>query len=143
MKIPLVVSLALTTALAGCDSRSSPAPTGSTTTTTAEPSTTTTVRQPDNSAVNKRDRDDATLTPGDQATGTEADRNITAEVRRSITSESGMSINARNVKIVTLAGVVTLRGPVNSQAEKDAIEAKAKAVAGVTRVDNQLEVKNN
>ena len=126
--------------LTACDSRSSSGTAG--TTGTASPSSGTSVRQPDNSAVNVRDRDNSTVTPGDQAAGSNADRTITAEIRRSITSESGMSLNARNVKIITNGGVVTLRGPVNTQAEKDAIEAKAKAVAGVTSVDNQLEVKN-
>ena len=52
-------------------------------------------------------------------------------------------MNAHNVKIITSGGVVTLRGPVNSPQEKAAIEAKAKQVAGVTRVDNLLEVEAN
>jgi osmotically-inducible protein OsmY len=55
-----------------------------------------------------------------------------------------MSINAQNCKIVTdKAGKVTLRGVVNSQTEKDAIELKAKSASGVSSVDNQLEVKPN
>ena len=49
--------------------------------------------------------------------------------------------DAHNVKVITSGGVVTLRGPVKSQQEKAAIDAKAKQVAGVTRVDNFLEVK--
>jgi osmotically-inducible protein OsmY len=58
--------------------------------------------------------------------------------------DKAMSMNAQNCKIITdKSGVVTLRGVVDSQAEKDAIQAKAQAVAGVTRVDNQLEVKTN
>jgi osmotically-inducible protein OsmY len=52
-----------------------------------------------------------------------------------------MSANARNVKVVTISGVVTLRGPVQSEDEKSSIERKAKAAGGVTSVDNQLEVK--
>ena len=55
-----------------------------------------------------------------------------------------MSMNAQNCKIITdKSGIVTLRGPVASQAEKDAIEAKAKTIAGVTSVVNELEVKQN
>jgi osmotically-inducible protein OsmY len=38
---------------------------------------------------------------------------------------------------------VTLRGPVKSAAEKATIEAKAKQGAGVSRVDNQLEIASN
>ena len=130
-----LVSAAL---LAGCDQGTpSSSPTGST-----SGSTTGTVpAKPDNTRVNERDRNTGTLTPPDQAQGTDTDRRITADVRKAITDDSAMSMNARNVKIVTLNGVVTLRGPVDTQAEKDAIEAKAKGVAGVTSVDNQLEVK--
>lgn len=69
---------------------------------------------------------------------------ITAEIRKAIIADKSMSMNAQNCKIITdNTGVVTLRGMVNSQAEKDAVETTAKAVAGVTRVDNQLEIKTN
>lgn len=94
----------------------------------------------DNTARNERDRDAATKTPMDQSEAS-ADVKTTAAIRRAIMDDSAMSVNAKNIKIITdKGGVVTLRGPVDTQAEKDAIEAKAKAVAGVTRVDNQLEV---
>lgn len=66
---------------------------------------------------------------------------ITAEIRRTIVGDERMSINAQNSKIITdESGVVTLRGVVNSNEEKNAIDAIANAVTGVTRVDNQLEV---
>lgn len=95
----------------------------------------------DNTDRNQRDRDAAAKTPLDQSEAS-ADVKITAAIRRAIMDDKSMSVNAQNVKIITeQSGAVTLRGPVDSQAEKDAIEAKAKAVAGVTRVDNQLEVK--
>jgi osmotically-inducible protein OsmY len=45
------------------------------------------------------------------------------------------------VKIVTNNGVVTLRGPVNSEEEKSKVAQLAQQVAGVSRVDNQLDVK--
>jgi osmotically-inducible protein OsmY len=51
-----------------------------------------------------------------------------------------MSVNAQNVKIMTQDGKVTLRGPVKSDDEKKKIEDIALAVAGVGKVDNQLEV---
>ena len=44
------------------------------------------------------------------------------------------------VKIITVGGVVTLRGPVTTPAEKESIGAKAQKTAGVIKVDNQLEV---
>jgi len=52
-----------------------------------------------------------------------------------------MSANARNVKIITIAGRVTLRGPVNSEEEKSVIEEIARRNTPSGTVDNQLEVK--
>ena len=95
--------------------------------------------EPDNSGRNVRDRDDQNKTPGDQSEN-EADRTITQNIRRAVTADDSLSTNAKNVKIITNDGTVTLRGPVKSEKEKAEIEAKAKQVAGVKRVDNQLEV---
>jgi len=92
----------------------------------------------DNTKVNDRDRHGA-LTPMDQGGG--KDRDITAAIRRAVVSDGALSFNAKNVKIITVGGKVTLRGPVKSDQEKTAIEAKAKSTAGVSEVDNQLEVK--
>lgn len=92
-----------------------------------------------NSKLNERDRNGGSLTPMDQGGG--KDRDITAAIRRSVVADGSLSFNAKNVKIITVAGKVTLRGPVKSDAEKATIESKAKAAAGVTEVDNQLEVK--
>jgi hyperosmotically inducible periplasmic protein len=95
--------------------------------------------EPDNSGRNVRDRDDQNKTTGDQSEN-EADRTITQNIRRAVTADDSLSTNAKNVKIITNNGTVTLRGPVKSEKEKAEIEAKAKQVAGVKRVDNQLEV---
>ena len=96
----------------------------------------------DNTARNSRDRDGATQTAGDQAEN-ETDRTISANVRQAVVADNGLSMNAHNVKIITSGGTVTLRGPVKSSEEKAAIESKAKQVAGVTRVDNLLEIEAN
>ena len=95
----------------------------------------------DNTERNVRDRDDKTLTPTDQG-GSAEDRDVTAAVRKAIVADDALSTNAQNVKIVTVAGVVTLRGPVETPAEKAAIAAAAEKTKGVKRVDNQLEIKN-
>ena len=97
--------------------------------------------EPDNTGKNVRDRDDATKTPGDQG-GSEEDRTITQSIRKSIVDSDKLSTNAQNVKIITSDGQVTLRGPVANENEKKEIEEKAKQVAGVKNVDNQLEVTN-
>jgi hyperosmotically inducible protein len=95
--------------------------------------------EPDNSGRNVRDRDDQNKTTGDQSEN-EADRTITQNIRRAVTADDSLSTNAKNVKIITNDGTVTLRGPVKNEKEKAEIEAKAKQIAGVKRVDNQLEV---
>ena len=94
--------------------------------------------EPDNTAVNERDQDDRTLTPTDQG-GSEGDRKITQRIRQAVMRDDSLSFTAKNVKIITIDGKVTLRGPVKSQQERAAIGAAAKQVAGA-RVDNQLEV---
>jgi osmotically-inducible protein OsmY len=71
--------------------------------------------------------------------GDESDRKITADIRKRV-MDAKLSVDAQNAKIVTQGGRVTLRGPVSTQAEKDTIGRIAGEVAGVTNVDNQLEV---
>ena len=95
----------------------------------------------DNSGRNVRDRDNATKTTGDQSEN-EQDRTITQNVRKAVSSDDTLSTGAKNVKIITSDGTVTLRGPVKNQKEKAEIEAKAKQIAGVKNVDNQLEIAN-
>ncbi len=97
------------------------------------------VVEPDNSGRNVRDRNDQTKTAGDQSES-EADRTISQNIRKALTADDSLSTNAKNVKIITNDGTVTLRGPVKSEKEKTDIEAKAKQVAGVKSVDNQLEI---
>lgn len=98
--------------------------------------------QPDNTKVNERDRSDAALTPMDQGQN-ETDLNITQQIRQAVMADGSLSFTAKNVKIITQGGKVTLRGPVNTQQERNAIAAAARKVAGVTQVDNQLEVKSS
>ena len=95
----------------------------------------------DNSGRNERDRNDATKTAGDQSES-EADRTISQNIRKAVTSDDSVSTNGKNVKIITVDGVVTLCGPVKSEAEKTNIAAKAQQIAGVKNVENQLEVAN-
>src|SRR5512133_3435354 len=73
-----------------------------------------------NSGRNERDRSGNTLTPGDQG-GSQADRDITQKVRRAITSNDQLSTDAKNVKVITINGKVTLRGPVNSAQEQQTL----------------------
>jgi osmotically-inducible protein OsmY len=113
----------------------------STSPSTANSTSTSTTTDADNTA---RNADNSTL--AQTATGqseNKADIDITAAIRKAVVDDKNLSSNAHNVKIMTSGGVVTLRGPVKSEDEKRNIEAKAKQVAGVTRVDNLLEVEKN
>ncbi len=92
----------------------------------------------DDTGRNARDREGNTLTPFDQSEK-ESDVAITRQIRQAIRDDDSMSQKALNAKVITQDGVVTLRGPVDSQAEKTAIEQKAQGVAGVARVQNELE----
>jgi osmotically-inducible protein OsmY len=96
-------------------------------------------KKADNTAVNQRDRDDKSLTPMDQGES-EADRKITQQVRQAVMKDGSLSFSAKNVKIITINGKVTLRGPVKTAEERAAIERAAAQVAGAGRVDNQLEI---
>jgi len=98
--------------------------------------------EPDNSGVNKRDRDKVQPT-ADQQKENASDREVAKNVRRAITSDKGLSTYAHNVKVIVQDGTVTLRGPVHSDEEKRAVEAKATSVAGVRNVTNQLDVKGD
>jgi sporulation protein YlmC with PRC-barrel domain len=93
----------------------------------------------DNTRLNVRDRDSRTLTPLDQG-NSQADVDTTAQIRKEIIADSGMTTNAKNVKIITLNGHVTLRGPVNTADEKGRIAEIADRIASAGNVDNQLEV---
>jgi hyperosmotically inducible protein len=93
----------------------------------------------DNTGRNVRDRDSQTLTPIDQG-NTESDLKTTKLIRKAIMDVKDLSMNARNVKIITDNGQVTLRGPVKSADEKRVINEIAKQLAKDGSVDNQLEV---
>jgi osmotically-inducible protein OsmY len=97
-------------------------------------------RPPDNTKVNDRDRNKAEPT-ADQQKENRPDRDITRDIRRSIVRDKSLSTYAHNVKIISQNGMVTLKGPVRSEDEKAAIEAKAAEIAGKDKVTNQLEVK--
>lgn len=79
--------------------------------------------------------------PTDQGSS-KADTSITTQIRRDVTALNNLSADAQNVKIITLKGRVTLRGPVNTADEKSHIGSIASRIARSKNVDNQLEVKS-
>lgn len=97
--------------------------------------------KPDNSAVNKRDRKAGAPT-ADQQKMNPTDRDITAKIRRAIVADKSLSMYAKNVKIISQDGTVTLKGPVRSDEEVKSIVSKATEVTGsADKVVNQLSVK--
>jgi hyperosmotically inducible protein len=97
--------------------------------------------EPDNTGRNVRDRDDQRPTSEDQSESKQ-DRELSQKIRQAIVDDDSLSTNAHNVKIITIDGVVTLRGPVKDAKERNAIGAKAMKIAGAGKVKNQLEPTN-
>jgi len=93
-----------------------------------------------NTKTNERDRS-ANEPTADQQKDTRSDSDITQQIRRSIVNDKSLSTYAHNVKVITQHGQVTLKGPVRSEDEKKAIEAKAAEVAGENKVSSKLNVK--
>ena len=93
----------------------------------------------DNTKINVRDQQDK-MSTADQQKENRSDRELTRQIRRSLMKDGSLSTYAHNVKIVAQNGMVTLRGPVRSDEEKKAVEAKASEVAGENKVTSMLEV---
>jgi osmotically-inducible protein OsmY len=67
---------------------------------------------------------------------------LTKKIRQAIIADKSLSTYGHNVKIIVLNGSVTLKGPVHSEEEKQAIASKAAEVAGgPDKVTNELSVK--
>ena len=95
----------------------------------------------DNTKVNTRDKAKTAVT-ADQQNDNPGDRDLTQKIRQAIMQDKSLSTYAHNVKIVTQNGQVTLKGPVRSEDEKKAIEAKATQVAGEDKVTSELNIKS-
>jgi hyperosmotically inducible periplasmic protein len=103
----------------------SPTPVTPPTPTPAEPATTTPVP-----------------TPTPNLSAAPEDQKLAEQVRTIIAPAGADAAATPAVQVMAAGGVVTLKGTVKSDAEKSRIETAAKAVSGVTRVDNQIEVKS-
>jgi len=93
----------------------------------------------DNTATNKRDRSGETNTSGDQSNSS-ADLKITQAVRRALMKDGELSTTAKNIKVITANGQVTLRGPVNNAQEKAKIDQIARSAASGAHIVDQLDV---
>jgi hyperosmotically inducible protein len=92
-------------------------------------------QEPDNTRANKNN-----IPTADQQKETKADRELAAKIRKSLTTDKSLSTYAQNVKIIVVDGVVTLKGPVRSEEERRAIQAKAQDFASASAIHNELTV---
>jgi hyperosmotically inducible protein len=95
---------------------------------------------PDDSRMNTQDQNANRLT-ADQGSNQKSDRDIMQGIRKAVVADTSLSTYAKNVKIISVNGKVTLKGPVRSDAESTSIENEAVQVAGAGNVTNQLSVK--
>lgn len=86
----------------------------------------------------RKDHNQPTSTKADQPQS-DNDRNVSARIRRSIIASDSLSNRAKNIKIITVDGVVTLKGPVNNENEKAEVVRKAKEIAP-GKVVEQIEI---
>ncbi|NYF54001.1 BON domain-containing protein [Tunturiibacter gelidoferens] len=91
---------------------------------------------PDNSQQNKNQSQNA-----DNQSNSTADRMTTAKIRKAIIADKTLSMYAHNVKIITLDGQVTLKGPVKSEEEKQQVASDVSALISADKLTNQLTVK--
>lgn len=69
------------------------------------------------------------------------DRQIEEHVREVLNADPQIVQSLIDVRIHTLNGVITLRGFVNTAAERDALVKKTASIRGVRSVDNKIEIK--
>lgn len=91
----------------------------------------------DNSGQNK-----SQAATADNQSNAKADRLTTAQVRKAIMADKDLSTYAHNVKIITMNGAVTLKGPVKSEDEKQKIVSDATSVVSPDKITNALTVKD-
>jgi hyperosmotically inducible periplasmic protein len=95
---------------------------------------------PDNTKTNQQETAQGSTT-ADQQSESPADRELSRKIRKALMDDKDLSTYAHNIKIITKDGVVHLKGPVRTDEEKAAIEAKAVAIAGPSNVKDELTVK--
>ena len=95
----------------------------------------------DNTKVNQRDRSPAEAT-ADRQKENPSDRQLAQQIRRALVKDKSLSSNAHNVKVIAQNGVVTLKGPVNSESEKQTVETTAAQFAGSDKVTSEIQVRS-
>jgi len=71
------------------------------------------------------------------------DLRITQNIRKALVDDEALSTDAKNVKVITIDQVVTLRGEVETAKERETIVSVATATPGVKRVEDQLQIEQD
>jgi hyperosmotically inducible periplasmic protein len=95
--------------------------------------------QADNTKANKPDQDQGKAT-ADQQKMNATDRDITKKIRSALHNDASLSAYAHNIKIISIDGKVTLKGPVRSDEEKNKVAMEATTIAGEGNVTNEITV---
>ena len=77
--------------------------------------------------------------PGQSQTSN-SDSQMASKVRSALMNDQTVGTTAHNVHVTAKNGMVTLKGKVNSEPERDAIVSKAKEVAGDSNVKDEITV---
>jgi osmotically-inducible protein OsmY len=110
------------------------------TTPSQQPSDKSTAAAPDNTGKNARDRNPSEAT-ADQQKNNSTDLQLAQQIRKALVKDKSLSTYAHNIKVIAQDGVVTLKGPVKTEQEKQAIESKAAEVAGgADKIKSEIEV---
>lgn len=92
---------------------------------------------PDNSGQNKRQTSTA-----DNQPNAKGDRLTTARVRKAIMKDKDLSTYGHNVKIITMNGTVTLKGPVKSEEEKQKVVSDVAGVVSPDKITDALTIRD-
>ena len=80
-------------------------------------------------------------TPSSSEQRNNADLDTSEQIHKNLMADTSLSAEARNVKILTSDGKVTLTGVVNTEDEKRLVGEAAAKIAGADKVDNRLDVR--
>jgi hyperosmotically inducible periplasmic protein len=105
----------------------------------AQQDTSTQAQPADNTTVNQRDRNPSEPT-ADRQKENPTDRQLAQQIRKALMKDKSLSTYAHNVKVIAQNGMVTLKGPVKSGDEKQAVETKAAQIAGPDKVTSEIQI---
>ena len=136
MKKPVILTSIALVALLGCTDNRQADKTGQSSSSTTHSTTTTTTSE----KLGQATPGTTGASPTESSAMNEADRALAKSVEDALQKNAALAPAAQNVQVQAKNGEVTLRGSVNNEQEKANIAAEAQKVAGVSKVDNQIEV---